>query len=84
MLEMLQLTEDQKAKVKEIFDANKPKMDAARDEAEVKRQEAMAAIDSQIRPLLTKEQQVVFDDLANLRKAEEALRKDSAALKKQN
>lgn len=81
-LEQLQLTKEQQAKIKAIFEANQPKLQAARDEARVKDLEVRASIDSQIRPILTKEQQVVFDDLANLRKAEDALRKNSAELRK--
>lgn len=81
-LGQLQLTEDQQAKIKAIFDANQSKFQAARDEARVKDLEVRASIDSQIRPILTKEQQAVFDELANLRKAVDALRKTNATLQK--
>lgn len=82
VLGQLRLTEDQRAKVKEIFEANKSKLEAAKDAAQSKMEEVRAAVDSQIRPILTAEQQAVFDALASLRKADEALREKSPAPQK--
>lgn len=84
IMDALQLSEQQKGKVQEIFEANKAKFEALRDEEDAKVQEIRTEIDSQIRPLLSKEQQTVFDDLAKLRAAQDAIRKDSAALRKNN
>lgn len=84
LMPLLQLSGEQKEKVREIFETNKPKMDAVRNEANAKIQEIRTAIDSQIRPLLSKQQQSVFDDISNLDKAQEALFKDSEALRGTN
>ena len=63
LVETLNLTPEQKAKVQPIFDQAKPQLKAIHQEA---RQKAKAIMDNtmaQIRPMLTKEQQKKFDDM---------------------
>jgi Spy/CpxP family protein refolding chaperone len=63
LVETLNLTPEQKAKVQPIFDQAKPQLKAIREEA---RQKAKAVTDNtmaQIRPMLTKEQQKKYDDM---------------------
>ena len=68
----LDLTPDQQAKVKAIFEQAKPQLQAARQEAKQKVQAVRENIQSQIRPILTPEQQHKFDAL---KKAREDMRK---------
>lgn len=63
LVETLNLTPEQKAKVQPIFDQAKPQLKAIHQEA---RQKAKAIMDNtmaQIRPMLTKEQQKKMDDM---------------------
>ena len=63
LVETLNLTPEQKAKVQPIFDQAKPQLKAIHEEA---RQKAKAVMDNtmaQIRPMLTKEQQKKYDDM---------------------
>jgi Spy/CpxP family protein refolding chaperone len=71
----LNLTADQQAKVKPIIDATKPQMAAIHQEAMQKMKTVMDGAMSQIRPLLTADQQTKFDaiqkahqDMANAAK----------------
>jgi Spy/CpxP family protein refolding chaperone len=61
---MLQLTDDQKQKVKEAMKATEPKIAAIRAEEQAKIAEVIAQT---VRPLLDEKQQAVFDDLQKLR-----------------
>jgi hypothetical protein len=62
--DMLQLTDDQKQKVKEAMKAAEPKIAAIRAEEQAKIAEVIAQT---VRPLLDEKQQAVFDDLQKLR-----------------
>ena len=62
MTERLNLTADQKAKAQPIFDAAKPEMTAMHQETMQKTKAIMDKVMSQIRPLLTAEQQKKLDD----------------------
>jgi Spy/CpxP family protein refolding chaperone len=57
----LNLTADQKAKAQPIFDQAKPEMNAIKQEMKQKSQAIMDKVMSQIRPLLTAEQQKTLD-----------------------
>jgi len=57
----LNLTADQQAKVQPILDAAKPQIAAIHQEAMQKMQTVMASTVSQIRPLLTSDQQTKLD-----------------------
>ena len=74
----LDLTPDQQAKVKAIFEQAKPQLQAARQEAKQKVQAVRENIQSQIRPILTPEQQQKFDAFKkareDMRKAREEMR----------
>ncbi len=61
MTERLNLTADQKAKAQPIFDAAKPEMTALHQETMQKTKAVMDKVSSQIRPLLTAEQQKTLD-----------------------
>lgn len=61
--EMLNLTPDQKAKVQPIIDQAKPQLKAIHQEAMQKAKAVMDSTMTQIRPLLTAEQQKKFDDM---------------------
>jgi periplasmic protein CpxP/Spy len=63
MTETLNLTPDQKAKVQPILDQAKPQIVAIHQEAMQKTKTVMDSTMSQIRPLLTPEQQKKADDL---------------------
>jgi len=80
----LDLTPDQQAKVKAIFEQAKPQIKAAREEGRQKIQAIRSNIQSQIRPILTAEQQQKWDAMLkareDMRKAREEMRD---ALKKQ-
>jgi Spy/CpxP family protein refolding chaperone len=78
---MLNLTDDQKAKVKAIMEANKPKIEEIRKEEQAKIQAVMEDSQKQIRPILTPEQQQVMDDAQKLREGAQKLREDAQKLK---
>ncbi|MEP6709612.1 MAG: hypothetical protein ABJB32_05720 [Verrucomicrobiota bacterium] len=60
--ERLNLTADQKAKAQPIFDQARPQLSAIKQETKQKTQAILEKVMSQIRPLLTKEQQQKLDD----------------------
>ena len=68
----LSLTDDQKTKVQPIIDQVKPQMKAIHEEAMQKMHALLENAGSQIRPLLTPEQQQKFDAM---KKAHEDMRK---------
>jgi protein CpxP len=72
MTKSLDLTPDQQAKVKPILDQTRPQVVAIHQEAMQKTHAVMDGAMSQIRPLLTPEQQKKFD---GLKKAHEDMRK---------
>lgn len=80
----LDLTPDQQAKVKAIFEQAKPQIQAAREEAREKGKAIRENIQAQIRPILTPAQQQKYDAIKkareDMRKAREEMRD---ALKKQ-
>ena len=80
----LDLTPDQQAKVKAIFEQAKPQIQAARQEAREKAKAIRENIQAQIRPILTPAQQQKYDAIKkareDMRKAREEMRD---ALKKQ-
>jgi len=61
LTERLNLTADQKAKAQPIFDAAKPEMPAVHQETMQKTKAIMDKVSSQLRPLLTAEQQKTLD-----------------------
>ena len=63
MSETLKLTPDQQAKVQPILDQSKPQIVAIHQEAREKTKAVMDKTMSQIRPLLTPEQQQKLDDM---------------------
>ena len=63
----LNLTSDQQAKVEPILDQAKPQIIAIHKDAMQKTQAVMASTMSQIRPLLTPEQQTKFDAVQKAR-----------------
>jgi Spy/CpxP family protein refolding chaperone len=71
MTETLNLTPEQKAKVQPIFDQAKPQLKAIHQEARQKAEAIMDNTMSQIRPILTADQQKKLDDL---KKAHEDMR----------
>ena len=80
----LDLTPDQQAKVKAIFEQARPQIQAAREEAREKGKAIRENIQAQIRPILTPAQQQKYDAIKkareDMRKAREEMRD---ALKKQ-
>ncbi len=62
MTQGLNLTADQKAKAQPIFDQAKPEMSAIKQETRQKTKAIMDKVMSQLRPLLTAEQQKKLDD----------------------
>ena len=68
----LDLTPDQQAKVKAIFEQAKPQIQAAREEGRKKAQAIRENIQAQIRPILTPAQQQKYDAI---KKAREDMRK---------
>ena len=80
----LDLTPDQQAKVKAIFEQARPQIQAARQEAREKGKAIRENIQAQIRPILTPAQQQKYDAIKkareDMRKAREEMRD---ALKKQ-
>jgi len=67
LTETLNLTSDQQAKVQPILDQAKPQIIAIHKDAMQKTQAVMASTMSQIRPLLTPEQQTKFDAVQKAR-----------------
>lgn len=63
----LDLTPDQQAKVKAIFEQAKPQIQAAREEGRKKAQAIRENIQAQIRPILTAAQQQKFDAIQKAR-----------------
>ena len=63
LVKSLNLTADQQAKVQPIIDAAKPQLIAIHKDAMQKAQAVISNATSQIRPLLTPDQQKKFDDL---------------------
>jgi len=59
----LNLTDDQKAKIKPILEQNMPQLKAIHEEAVAKAKPIMDSMAAQIRPLLTPDQQQKFDEL---------------------
>jgi Spy/CpxP family protein refolding chaperone len=80
---LLNLTEEQKGKVKEIIAANRPKIKAIREEERAKIKAVMDDTRNQIRPLLTPAQQKVFDDAHQLREDARKLRKEARELRQE-
>ena len=80
---LLNLTDEQKVKVKEIITASKPKIKAIREEERAKVRAVMDETRQQIRPLLTPAQQKVFDDAHQLREDARKLRKEARELRKE-
>jgi Spy/CpxP family protein refolding chaperone len=74
----LDLTPDQQAKVKAIFEQAKPQIQAAREEGRQKAQAIRENIQAQIRPILTPAQQQKYDAIKkareDMRKAREEMR----------
>ena len=69
MTDQLNLTPDQKAKVQPIIDQLKPQIESIRREAMEKSKAVMDNAMSQIRPLLTPEQQKKLEEAKNDRKS---------------
>jgi Spy/CpxP family protein refolding chaperone len=80
---LLNLTEEQKQKVKEIMEASKPKIKAIRREQRAKVEAVMDDARKQIRPLLTPAQQKVFDEAQQLREDARKLKEDARALREE-
>ena len=74
----LDLTPEQQAKIKPIFEQAKPQMQAAREESKQKMQAIRENTMAQIRPILTPAQQQKFDAI---RKAREDMRKARQAMR---
>jgi Spy/CpxP family protein refolding chaperone len=72
--EALQLTDEQKAKAKELLEAAQPKIEAIREEQRAKIKAVVDDSLKELRPMLSPQQQAVFDDL-------QKLQADKAALK---
>ena len=68
LTEGLNLTPDQQTKVQPIIDQAKPQIAAIQREARQKMKSMMDSTVSQIRPMLTPEQQKKFDDMQNTRR----------------
>ena len=79
---LLNLTEEQKEKVKEIMQASRPKIRAIREEQWVKIQAVMDDARKQIRPVLSPAQQKVFDDAQQLRENARKLKQEARQLRK--
>jgi len=74
----LDLTPDQQAKVKAIFEQAKPQIKAAREEGRQKMQAIRENVQAQIRPILTPAQQTKYDAIKkardDMRKAKDEMR----------
>jgi Spy/CpxP family protein refolding chaperone len=75
---MLNLTDEQKAKVKEVMEANKPKIEAIRKEEMARIKAVMDESMKQIEPLLTADQKQVLTDMEKLRQSRAKLSQDKA------
>jgi Spy/CpxP family protein refolding chaperone len=75
-LRALNLTDEQKAKVKAVVEGDRAKIEAILKEQREKIEAVKAESEKAIRPILTEEQQSVFDDANKLREAGEKLRND--------
>ncbi|HEY5770391.1 MAG TPA: hypothetical protein VIS71_11145 [Terrimicrobium sp.] len=80
---LLNLTDEQKEKVKEIMEASRPRIRAIREEQRAKIQAVRDEARKQIRPLLTPDQQKVFDDAQKLREDARKLKEEAKNLRKQ-
>src|ERR1700748_3303281 len=69
MMDDLNLTPDQKTKVQPIIDQAQPQLESIRRDAMEKTKTVMDNTMSQIRPLLTPDQQKKLDDMKNDRRA---------------
>jgi Spy/CpxP family protein refolding chaperone len=78
---LLNLTEEQKEKVKEIMAAGGPKIKAIREEQRVKIQAVRDDARRQIRPILSPAQQKVFDDAQQLRENARKLKEEARQLR---
>jgi LTXXQ motif. len=74
---LLNLTDEQKAKVKEIMDANRPKIEAIRKEEQAKIKAVLDESMKQIETILTPDQKQVLADMEKLRQSREKLKKDA-------
>jgi len=77
---LLNLTDDQKQKVKGIIEAGRPKIKAIKEEERAKIQAVKDEMRQQIRPILTPDQQKVLDDAQKLRESAKQLREDARKL----
>ena len=77
---LLNLTDDQKQKVKGIIEAGRPKIKAIKEEERAKIQAVKDEMRQQIRPILTPDQQKVLDDAQKLRDSAKQLREDARKL----
>jgi hypothetical protein len=80
---LLNLTDEQKEKVKEIMATTTPKIKAIREEQRARIQAVLDDARSEIRPVLTPAQQKVFDDAQKLREDARKLREEARALRQQ-
>ncbi|HEY5704683.1 MAG TPA: hypothetical protein VIS96_03830 [Terrimicrobiaceae bacterium] len=78
---LLNLTDEQQAKVKEIMATSRPKIRAIREEQMAKIQAVLDDTRKQIRPILTPDQQKVFDDAQQLREQTRKLKEDARKLR---
>jgi Spy/CpxP family protein refolding chaperone len=78
---LLNLTDEQKEKVREVMEASRPKFKAIREEQRAKMQAVRDEARKQIRPLLTPAQQKVFDDAQQLRENARKLREEARKLR---
>ena len=76
---LLNLTDEQKVKVKEIMEANRPKIEAIRKEEQAKIKAVMDESRKQIEPLLTADQKQVLTDMEKLRQSREKLNQEKKA-----
>lgn len=76
LMHMLNLSDDQKARVKEIMEANRPKIEAIRKEEMARIKAVMEESMKQIEPLLTPDQKQVLADMEKLRASREKLMQD--------
>ena len=79
---LLNLTQEQKEKVKEIMATSRPKIKAIREEQRAKIQVVMNDARKQIRPILSPAQQKVFDDAQQLRENARKLKEEARELRK--
>ena len=78
---LLNLTDEQKERVKEIMAATTPKIKAIREEQRARIHAVLDDARSEIRPVLTPAQQKVFDDAQKLREDARKLREEARALR---